>query len=149
MDTRISARECYDRGRTLRESKIYHQALADFQSAAGDPEYAGRAYRELGLCLRAMGRKEEAVAALRFAVKSPSLPEAEYLYVVLLLGQTLEELGQFADALQIYNSIRQQDATFLDVQARIKRLCGVSQGWFGAKAWSTLRSRLAQRLSKA
>ena len=72
MDRRISAPERYDRGRSLPEAKIYEQALADFQCATGDSEYCGRAYRELGLCLRAMGRKEEAVAALRYPIKLPA-----------------------------------------------------------------------------
>ena len=144
MDSRLTARERYDRGRALREAKIYQKALSDFHVATGDPEYCGRAYRELGLCLRSMGRREEAVAALRYAIKSPSLPEKEYLYVVLLLGQTLEELGQFADALQSYTLIRQHDPAFMDVDTRIKRLCGVPRGWFGRNLgalWSHLLRR--------
>ncbi len=37
MDTRISAREWYERGRTLRQTKMYNQALADLQQAIHDP----------------------------------------------------------------------------------------------------------------
>ena len=37
MYTATSAREQYERGRTLRHAKMYDQALAEFQLATNDP----------------------------------------------------------------------------------------------------------------
>ena len=130
MDTRISAREWYERGRTLRQNKMYAQALADLHEAAKDPNYAGQAYTQTALCLRALGRHEEAVAALRYALNASSISPNESLHVLYLLGQSLESLSRYAEAIEAYNWVRQEDAGFLDVDARIKRLCGARQSVF-------------------
>ena len=127
MDTRISARESYERGRTLRQAKMYNQALVNLRHATQDPNYAGQAYTQVALCLRAIGRHEEAVTALRYALDASSLSPNEYVYLLYLLGQSLESLSRFAEAVEAYNWVRQEDADFRDVQLRIKRLCGRGQ----------------------
>jgi len=103
---------------------MYDQALAELQHATQDPNYAGQARTQLGLCLRAMGRHEEAVATLEQALNSPSLSSKEYIHVLYLVGQSLESLGRYAEALEAYNWVRQEDPRFLDVESRIKKLCG-------------------------
>jgi len=130
MDSGISARERYERGRTLRQNKMYDQALADLQQAIKDPNYAGQAYTQTALCLRALGRHDEAVAALRYALDSTSISPNESLHVLYLLGQSFESLGRYAEAIEAYNWVRQEDAGFLDVDTRIKRLCGARQSVF-------------------
>jgi tetratricopeptide (TPR) repeat protein len=105
---------------------MYQQALVDLRHATQDPNYAGQAHTQVALCLRAMGRHEDAVAALRYALNSASLSENESIYVLYLLGQSLESLGRDREALEAYNWVRQEDASFMDVQLRIKHLCGVS-----------------------
>ena len=130
MNTTMSAREQYERGRTLRQNKMYNQALIDLRQATGDPNYAGQAHTQIALCMRAMGRHEDAVAALRYALSSTALSLIEAVHALFLLGQSLETLGRKAEALEAYNTVRQEDPTFLDVEARIKRLCGVRKGIF-------------------
>jgi hypothetical protein len=87
MDTRISARDCYERGRTLRQSKLYRQALEDFQRATHDPYYTGQAHTQIGFCLRAMGSHDDAITALRYALNSPSLSLEEAACSLSLSGQ--------------------------------------------------------------
>ena len=96
MNATVSARERYERGRTLRQTKMYDQAMAELQHATHDPNYAGQARTQLGLCLRAMGRHEEAVATLRQALHSPSLSPQESIHVLYIVGQSLESLGRYA-----------------------------------------------------
>ena len=112
MDSGISAREQYERGRTLRQNKMYKQALTDLQEAIDDPKYRGQAYTQTALCLRALGRHEEAVNALRHALNSSSLSSNESLHVLYLLGQSLETLGRCGEAIEAYNWVRQEDARF-------------------------------------
>lgn len=130
MDATISARDRYERGRTLRQAKMYDQALAELGHASRDPHYAGPAQTQLGLCLRAMGRHEEAVAALRQALHAQNLSPDEYLHVLYLLGQCLESLGRYAEAIEAYNWLRHEQAGFLDVESRIKKLCGIRNSVF-------------------
>jgi tetratricopeptide (TPR) repeat protein len=108
----------------LRQAKMYDRALADFQQLVKDPHYAGQAHTQVALCFRALGRHAEAAAALEKALDSPVLSPNEHLHVLYLLGQTLESLGRHAEALKAYGWVRQVDADFLDVDSRIKQLCG-------------------------
>src|SRR5262245_13813509 len=124
MDTAQSAREHYERGRTLRQAKMYEQALATLQPVTNDPYCGGPALTQVGLCLRAMGRHEEAVIALRQALQSTSLSQGEYTHVLYLVGECLERLGRSAEAIEAYNWVRQDNPGFLDVESRIKNLCG-------------------------
>jgi len=128
MDTRMSARDLYERGRMLRQAKMYDRALADLGTVVQDPYYAGKAHTQVALCFRALGRHGEAAAALKKALESPALSPNEHLHVLYLLGQTLESLGRHAEALEAYGWVRQADGSFLDVDNRIKQLCGSRGG---------------------
>lgn len=128
MDTRMSARDLYERGRMLRQAKMYDKALADFTGALQDPYYAGKAHTQVALCFRALGRHAEAAQALRRALDSSTLSAKEQLHVLYLLGQTLESLGRYAEALEAYGWVRQEEPQFLDVEDRIKQLCAVGSG---------------------
>ena len=128
MESRMSAGALYERGRVLKLAKMYDKAVDDFQHAARDPQYAGEAQAQLALCFCAMGRLEEAVAAFRQALESSSLSSNENLRMLYLLGQTLESLGRYAEALEVYGWVRQEDAGFRDVTARIKHLCAGGRG---------------------
>jgi len=119
MDTRMSARELYERGRMLRQAKMYDRALADFRSVIQDPNYVGKAHTQAALCFRAMSRHGEAAAALEKALASSTLSLNEQMHVLYLLGQTLESLGRNAEALEAYGWVRQADSGFLDVDDRI------------------------------
>ena len=124
MDRAKSAREQYEEGRALRQSKLYDQALATLQPVTNDPYCGGQAQIQVGLCLRAMGRHDEAVTALRETLNSSSLSQKEYTHVLYFLGQCFESLGRSAEAIEAYNWIRQEEPGFLDVETRIKKLCG-------------------------
>lgn len=137
MDTRMSARDLYERGRMFRQAKMYDQALADFQQVIHDPNFAGQAYTQVALCFRALGRHGEAAAALEKALDSPVLSANEHLHVLYLLGQTLESLGRHAEALKAYGWVRQLDACFLDVDSRIKQLCGGRTATFLTRPFQT------------
>ncbi|MEP6959894.1 MAG: PilZ domain-containing protein [Nitrospirota bacterium] len=128
MESRMSAGDRYERGRVLKHAKMYDEAVDDFQHAARVPLYAGQAQAQLALCFRAMGRHEEAVAAFRQALESSTLSSNENLQMLYLLGQSLESLGRTAEALEAYGWVRQEDAGFLDVTSRIKRLCAGGRG---------------------
>src|SRR6185436_8141929 len=85
MDTRMSARELYERGRMLRQAKMYDRALADFRSVIQDPNYVGKAHTQAALCFRAMSRHGEAAAALEKALASSTLSLNEQMHVLYLL----------------------------------------------------------------
>lgn len=128
MEPQMSAHERYERGQVLKQIKMYDRALDDFRHAARDLQYAGKAHAQLALCFRAMGRHEDAAAAFREALTAPMLSSEETVHLLYLLGQTLESLGRYAEALEAYGWVRQEDAGFRDVADRIKHLCAGGRG---------------------
>lgn len=161
MEQQMSAVERYERGLVLRQVQIFDSALEDFQQAANDPQYAGKAHAQMALCFIATGRYEEAVAAFRQALTSPTLSSKEKVQILYHLGQTLESLGRYAETLEAYNWVRREDAGFRDVAHRIKHLSSGRRGpvphrsltdqpWVGdmLKLWGQLRLRIPHLLGQ-
>ena len=69
MEQGMSAFERYERGLVFKQVHIYESALEDFQQAATDPRYAGKAQVQIALCLRSTERLEEAVVAFHRALE--------------------------------------------------------------------------------
>ena len=122
MPQQMSASELYERGFVLMELRMFHPAIDDFQTAASDARYAGKVYVPMALCLRALGRHEEAVAAFRRAITSPMVSPIEQRHILYQLGQTLESLGRWTESLEVYGWISKGDPGFRDVAQRIKQL---------------------------
>ncbi|HET9378497.1 MAG TPA: PilZ domain-containing protein [Chthoniobacterales bacterium] len=157
----MSAVEHYERGLLLKKVQIFDSALEEFQHAAMDPQQAGKALVQVALCLKSMGRDEEAVTAFRRGLESGSFSSKEQIHIRYLLGQTLEELGREVEALVVYRRIRKEDPTFQDVDSRIAYLTSdgddpVSSRDPGFHArvrdvltlWEQLRPQLASLLGK-
>ena len=133
MEQRMSAFERYERGLLLKEVKIFDSALEEFQHAAADPQHAGKAHTQMALCLKSTGRHEEAVAAFCQALKSGTFSPGERLHILYLLGKTLEPLGRYEEALEIYRWIIREDPDFQDVGPRIKHLSSAGRGSLPAR----------------
>jgi len=157
----MSAVEHYERGLLLKKVQIFDSALEEFQHAATDPQQAGKALVQVALCLKSIGRDEEAVTAFRRALESGSFSSKEQVHIRYLLGQTLEALGREVEALVVYRRIRKEDPAFQDVDSRIAYLSSdgddpVSsrEPAFHARVrdvltlWEQLRPQLASLLGK-
>ena len=123
MDQRMSSSDLYGRGLMLKRARMFESAIDDFRKAAKDPQYAGIAYVQLALCLKATSRYDEAVMAFRQAAASPTLEPEEQLHVFYHMGRALESAGRYAESLEVYGWIRKGNPEFGDVAHRIKRLC--------------------------
>ena len=128
MDQRMASCDLYKRGLVLKRARMFESAMDDFRQAAEDPQYAGRAYVQLALCLKATSRYDEAVMAFRQAAASPTLEPEEQLHVFYHMGRTLESAGRYAESLEVYGWIRKDNPEFGDVARRIKHLCSGKRG---------------------
>ncbi len=147
MPQQMSSSELYERGFVLMELRMFHPAIDDFQTAATDARYAGKAYVPMALCLKALGRQEEAVAALRQAITSPLVSPVEQRHILYHLGRMLESLGRWVESLEVYGWISKGDPGFRDVAQRVKyvssskgRLYSRFRDW-----WSALLSGVCTR----
>ncbi|NGZ10092.1 MAG: tetratricopeptide repeat protein [Nitrospira sp. LK70] len=121
-DHEVRSAERYERGLALKKAGLHKAAIEQLEMVAVDPQWAVKAYAQIGLCHKLSGRYEEAVPALQKALKAkPALPN-ETVQILYVLGRTLESLGRVAEALEAYRWIRREDAAYRDVAERIERL---------------------------
>jgi tetratricopeptide (TPR) repeat protein len=128
MDQPKSAFDHYEFGRVLKQNKKFDEAVDEFQQAATDPQLAGKAHVQIALCLRLTDRADAAVAAFRRALDVGTFSPNERAHILYVLGQTLESLGRYAEALEAYGWTRKEDPGFQDVQDRIKHLISGRRG---------------------
>jgi len=149
----------YERGLLLKKVQIFDMALTEFQQATTDPQQAGKAFAQVGLCFKALGREDDAVRAFRQALETGSFSTLERVHIQYLLAQTLESLDQEFEALVVYRRIRREHPNFQDVDVRIQdlssgRLRSRRRLWTSHqredvfKLWEHLKPQVASLLSQ-
>lgn len=128
MEQPKSAHDHYERGRVLKHDLKYDQALEEFQHVASDPQYAGNVHVQIAICLRATGRYDDAAEAFRQALEVGTFSSKEKAHILYFLGQTLESLGRYAEAMEAYCWTRNEVPGFQDVAQRIKHLLAGGRG---------------------
>jgi tetratricopeptide (TPR) repeat protein len=158
MSGGISGADYYERGQLLKKVQIFDMALTQFQQATKDPKQAAKAFAQMGLCLKALGREDEAVTAFRQALAAGSFSTIERVHIQYLLAQTLESLDREFEALVVYRRIRREYPNFQDVDARIQDLSSgklrshrrlTRQGGNVARLWEHFKPQLTSLLEQA
>ena len=72
MSGTMSGLGFYERGQLLKKVQILDMALNKFQQGMTDPQQVGKAFAQVGLRLKTLGREDEAVMAFRQALKTGS-----------------------------------------------------------------------------
>jgi tetratricopeptide (TPR) repeat protein len=112
----------YREGVTLKESGEYRKAIRLFDKLSKQDSWAVRALSQKGLCLKAIGRHDDALTAIQEASKRPPATQDESLAVQYLLARTLESQGRYDEAREIYEVLDQGQHQYRDVAARLARL---------------------------
>ena len=128
MEQPKSALDHYEHGRVLKHAHMFDQAREEFQHAASDPQYAGNAHVQIALCLLATGHYDDAAEAFRQALEVGTFSSKEKAHILYFLGQTLESLGRYAEAMEAYCWTRKEVPGFQDVAQRIKHLLAGGRG---------------------
>ena len=128
MEPPKSALDHYENGRVLKHTHMFDHARTEFEHAASDPQFAGNAHVQIAMCLRATGRYDEAVEAFRQALAVGTFSSKESAHILYFLGQTLESLGRYPEALEAYGWTRKEAPGFQDVAQRIKHLLAGGRG---------------------
>ncbi|MBM4126704.1 MAG: tetratricopeptide repeat protein [Nitrospira sp.] len=118
----VSPAERYERGLALKKAGQHKAAIAQLEMAVADPTLALKAYAQIGLCSKAIGRLEDAVAAFRHALSAPGGSPRETVQILYVLGRTLESLERVGETLEAYRWIRREEPDYRDVADRIERL---------------------------
>ena len=118
----VSAAERYERGLALKKAGQLKAAIAQLEMAVAEPTLALKAYAQIGLCSKMIGRLEDAVVAFRHALAAPGGSPKETVQILYVLGRTLESLGRTGETLEAYRWIRREEPDYRDVVDRIERL---------------------------
>ncbi|NJL18289.1 MAG: AAA family ATPase [Nitrospira sp.] len=112
----------YRDGLALKESGEYRKAISVFNRLAAQESWAVRALAQKGLCLKAIGKNDDAVTTIREASTRQSASTEERLAVRYLLARTLESQGRYDEAREEYGVLVQGQEKYRDAADRLAQL---------------------------
>ncbi len=116
----------YDLGIAYKEMGLLDEAVAEFEVALqhGGGTRGADCLTMLGVCELERGNGEAATRHFQQGLELPGLAAAARHALQFELGGALESLGRPADAVEQYQTLAGEDASYRDVAARLQRLGG-------------------------
>jgi general secretion pathway protein A len=118
FDPAVSYREAL----ALKQAGEFSRAIALLDRVVADEVWGVKALGQIGLCLKAIGRYEEALSAYRAALDRPSGSAQELVSLRYVYARTLESMGRSKEAIECYRRISRDGRNYRDVAARIDQL---------------------------
>jgi tetratricopeptide (TPR) repeat protein len=112
----------YQEALSLKQAGEFSKAIQLFDRVIDDGVWGVKALGQKGLCMKAVGRYEEALATFRIAFDRPSVSAQELEPIRYLFARTLESMGRPHEAIEYYRSIKRADRNYRDVAQRIDQL---------------------------
>ncbi|ALA61129.1 AAA family ATPase [Nitrospira moscoviensis] len=112
--------ESYREALALKKAGQYRKALKKLDQAGQDPAYRFKTAAQRGLCLRAIGKLEDAASSFRHALSVNGAKATDLLNVRYVLALTLDQLGQGEAAQEQYRQIHQTNPAFRDIAGRLE-----------------------------
>jgi tetratricopeptide (TPR) repeat protein len=106
----------------LKQAGEFSRAIALLDRVVADEVWGVKALGQIGLCLKAIGRYEEALSAYRAALDRPSGSAQELVSLRYVYARTLESMGRSKEAIECYRRISRDGRNYRDVAARIDQL---------------------------
>ncbi len=114
----------YNLGIAYKEMGLYDDAIAEFQAASLGTDRVADCLTLQGICYRDKGDSASAEEAFRKGLAMAGLSTEEALSLKYELALLLENTDRVGDALQLYREVRQVDAGFREVGAKIAVMTG-------------------------
>ncbi|MEQ1845074.1 MAG: tetratricopeptide repeat protein, partial [Nitrospira sp.] len=112
----------YRKALSLKQAGEFSQALALLDRLTDDGVWGIKALGQKGLCLKAIGRYEDALAAFRTALDRPSGSTQDLVSLRYLYARTLESMGRSQEAVDCYRTISRESRQYRDVALRLDQL---------------------------
>ena len=112
----------FAKGVAMRMEGRLRDAIEMLELAGKSPSYLLKAQAQIGLCHRSMGDDATAIHMFRAALSDQSASRKEVIDVQYFLAETLESVGQMAEAAALYSRIAQTNPLFKDAARRAKEL---------------------------
>lgn len=117
-DPAVSYREAL----ALKQAGEFSRAIALLDRVVTDEVWGVKALGQIGLCLKAVGRYEEALSAYRAALDRPSESAQDLVSLRYVYARTLESMGRSKEAVECYRTIGRDGRNYRDVAVRIDQL---------------------------
>ena len=114
--------EIYQQGLKMKQAGLYRDAMEKFETAGRDPAFSFRAMAQRGMCLRAIGRLEDAVDSFHHALAVNGAKAIDLMNVRYVLARTLDTMGHSDQAHEQYRKIHELDPFFRDIAVRVESL---------------------------
>jgi type II secretory pathway predicted ATPase ExeA len=119
IDPAVTYREAL----ALKQAGQFSQAVSRFDQLTVDVKWAVKALAQKGICLKAVGRYEDALGSFRIALaRSGSVQDTVSLRY--LLARTLESMGRSQEAAEAYRLLQGKEHAYRDTAERLDRLNG-------------------------
>ena len=112
----------YRKAVALKQAGEYTRALVLFDALAGEQAWTTKALAQKALCLKAMGRYDDALAVIQTALDRQSASPQENISLRYLFARTLEAKGQYEEAAGVYRTLERRQPAYRDVTSRLARL---------------------------
>jgi tetratricopeptide (TPR) repeat protein len=112
----------YREALALKQAGEFSRAIALLDRVVADKVWGVKALGQIGLCLKAVGRYEEALSAYRAALDRPSGSEQDLVSLRYVYARTLESMGRSKEAVECYRTIGRDGRNYRDVAVRIDQL---------------------------
>ncbi len=112
----------YREALALKQAGEFNRAGALFDRLATDASWGAKALAQKGLCLKAVGRYDEALDTFRAALDRPRASTQDLVSLRYLLARTLESMGRTEEAVECYRMIRRDGQNYRDVDTRLDQL---------------------------
>jgi type II secretory pathway predicted ATPase ExeA len=112
----------YAKGVAMRKEGRLREAIEMLELAGASPSYMLKAQAQIGLCHRSLGDDVTAIHMFRAVLSDQSASRKEMIEVQYVLAETLESVGQMAEAATLYSRIAKINQSFKDAARRAKEL---------------------------
>jgi tetratricopeptide (TPR) repeat protein len=117
----------YDLGLAFKEMGLIDEAIAEFQVALRGGASPLATLEVLGQCFVEKGQYPVASRVLERALRLPDVADAELVGVLYQLGRSHEEMGNPAQAVELYERVLSVDIRFRDAARRAEALRGAGR----------------------
>jgi len=111
--------EPYQQGLDFKQAGQYREAVERFEAAGQNPQCRFKALAQRGLCLKAIGRLNDAADSFRDALAANGATPSDLLNVRYLFAQTLDSLGETDQARAQYRRIHEINPFYRDISVRV------------------------------
>jgi type II secretory pathway predicted ATPase ExeA len=112
----------YRQALSLKQAGEFSRAIVLLDRLTADGLWGVKALGQKGLCLKAIGRYEDALAVFRAALDLQSGSSQDLVSLRYLYARTLESMGRSKEAVACYRMISRDRRNYRDVAVRIEQL---------------------------